>query len=275
MKRRVFYVVNLDRARILALGIFAVGAFTLAFATGYRFGNTPDRLSENERPAGLSDDPTAFDAPMEERNTGEDPETLSLSSQDVKKDDEPDESASRDDETVSSRELALKAANPEENGDTPAYRKPRNSVTFSDIARNNSSANPSREKSQEKPAPRKESKPSTLSKPQKQVSPSKPAPRAKPAEKPVQTKKKTEVAKKEESKPQKMFTLQLGAFSSRGAANRMAEQIRKEGMEPYVVKSGNLHLVRLGRSKSQQGLSAQEKKLRDARFRPITVTVGQ
>ena len=94
-------------------------------------------------------------------------------------------------------------------------------------------------------------------------------------EKPAQAKKKPEVAKKEESKPQKMFTLQLGAFSSRGAANRMAEQIRKEGMEPYVVKSGNLHLVRLGRSKSQQGLSAQEKKLRDARFRPITVTVGQ
>ena len=117
---------------------------------------------------------------------------------------------------------------------------------------------------------------------------SKPAPAQKekkpePAKsEPTRTVQKKEVKKEKPQpseaqkpkKPARIYTLQLGAFSSRNAANRMAEQIRKEGLQPYVVTSGKLHLVRLGRSENKKGLSAQEKKLRAANFRPITVTVG-
>ncbi|HBS06887.1 MAG TPA: hypothetical protein DEA96_18095, partial [Leptospiraceae bacterium] len=132
----------------------------------------------------------------------------------------------------------------------------KNSVTFSDIARKNDK--PARtEVKKEKPAPKP-----------------KPEPVRKPAPENKEVARK-ESPKKEEKKPQKMYTLQMGAFSSRGAANRMAEQIRKEGLQPYVVTSGDLHLVRLGRSKTKSGLTAEEKKLRAAKFRPITVTVGQ
>lgn len=274
MKRRVFYVVNLDKSRMTAISIFAVGTLLLAFATGYRMGNSPEP-SHSEH---ATNEARAFDAEIEGRedySLNAVPSDREASRQDREPESrETPEEESRT-ESLNSAELSLKAADADD--PVPAYKKPRNSVTFSDIARQSD---------------RKDTRPKESKKPSPAPAKQKPAPRKEPSKEPIVKKKTPTQAKppqkekkqtpaveekqvKKEKKPAAIYTLQLGAFTSRSAANRMAEQIRKEGMNPYVVKSGNLHLVRLGRSESRQGLNAEEKKLREARFRPITVTVGQ
>ncbi|MBI39302.1 MAG: hypothetical protein CMF59_06860 [Leptospiraceae bacterium] len=252
MKRRVFYVVNLDRGRILALVLFVAGTLVLSFSTGYRFANTSEAASVNpsDSPEPEFREPQSFDDPREST------EDLSLNAVSESEDraDPAEKKSDNDRDSETRSDLALKST--EEPGSSRNQPSDKKSVTFSDIARKTDKPT--------QPEPKKE----------------KPAPKPKPtpAKKPAPQKKevvKKEAPRSEEKKPQKIYTLQMGAFSSRGAANRMAEQIRKEGMQPYVVTSGNLHLVRLGRSKTKSGLNAEEKKLRAAKFRPITVTVGQ
>ena len=254
MKRRVFYVVNLDKGRLLALGLFILGALVLSFSTGYRFANTSEAASLHE-PEKQDQMPLAFDSP-----DSANPESLSLnhvSDDDNGERNEPekkqsDEKKGQTDRT--SEDLSLKPAQAPSTRKEKSRPESKNSVSFSDIAKKNETRD----------AP--------------PVKKSEPARKPAPAKKPEASKKepaKKEAPRKEPAKPAKMYTLQMGAFSSRGAANRMAEQIRKEGLQPYVVTSGNLHLVRLGRSKTKSGLDAEEKKLRAARFRPITVSVGQ
>ena len=49
MKKRTFYIINLDRNRILILGVLFVGFILIAFATGFRFGKVQIAESKTQR----------------------------------------------------------------------------------------------------------------------------------------------------------------------------------------------------------------------------------
>ncbi|MCB1167935.1 MAG: SPOR domain-containing protein [Leptospiraceae bacterium] len=262
MKKRVFYVVNLDKNRLLALSIFVGGTLVMAFATGYRFGRTDENLGPQQAQQ------SAFD------NASQTPTTSSVDSDSLESDREESDPLER---RQSDSELSLKSASPDEEArpavkteskTEPSKKKKPESVSFSDIARKQDDSTP--RKKEPTPAYKKPEK--SKPKPANQVTEKKKTTKPSPAALVKKETAPTQAKEKPRSGP--IYTLQLGAFTSRGAANRMAEQIRKEGMQPYVVKSGNLHLVRLGRSEKESGLKEEEKKLRAAKFRPIKVTVG-
>ncbi|HNJ05886.1 MAG TPA: hypothetical protein PLB73_16615, partial [Leptospiraceae bacterium] len=52
MKKRIFYVINLDRGRILVLSVLVTGFMLISFATGYRFGTA----TEPKRDLGARDE---------------------------------------------------------------------------------------------------------------------------------------------------------------------------------------------------------------------------
>lgn len=86
--------------------------------------------------------------------------------------------------------------------------------------------------------------------------PSTPAPQAEP--------QKTQESRRTHS-------LQLGAFRSRAAADRMAESLRSQGFRPYIQSAGDSHVVRVGRAASSQELSPVEDRLRSHNYAPMRV----
>ncbi len=80
---------------------------------------------------------------------------------------------------------------------------------------------------------------------------------------------RTEPQKTQESR--RTHSLQLGAFRSRAAADRMAESLRSQGFRPYIQSAGDSHVVRVGRAASSQELSPVEDRLRSHNYAPMRV----
>ena len=107
MKRRVFYVVNLDRGRILALVLFVAGTLVLSFSTGYRFANTSEAASVNpsDSPEPEFREPQSFDDPREST------EDLSLNAVSESEDraDPAEKKSDNDRDSETRSDLALKS----------------------------------------------------------------------------------------------------------------------------------------------------------------------
>ncbi|HBS03678.1 MAG TPA: hypothetical protein DEA96_01855, partial [Leptospiraceae bacterium] len=137
MKRRVFYVVNLDKGRILALGLFILGTLVLSFSTGYRFGNTSEAASVHPADESLQPDfkePQSFDDPTMDESDSTNPESLSLNSISEEEPGKRTEDKDRKKgESDTRNDLALKSTE----APRPEKKSNKNSVTFADIARKN------------------------------------------------------------------------------------------------------------------------------------------
>lgn len=70
------------------------------------------------------------------------------------------------------------------------------------------------------------------------------------------------------------FTLQLGAFSRRSAAESMAEELRRAGFDARVVSEEGLEKVRVGRFATAEAARALERRLRDAGY-SVAVVAGE
>lgn len=70
------------------------------------------------------------------------------------------------------------------------------------------------------------------------------------------------------------FTLQLGAFSRRSAADALAEEVRRAGFDVRVVTEGGLEKVRVGRFASAEAARALERELRAAGY-SVAVVAGE
>lgn len=66
-------------------------------------------------------------------------------------------------------------------------------------------------------------------------------------------------------------SFQLGSFSSKDAAGRMTEQLKKQGFAPAIVQSNGKYMVRVGGS-GQEDLATLEKQLRAKNYSPIRVS---
>lgn len=70
------------------------------------------------------------------------------------------------------------------------------------------------------------------------------------------------------------FTLQLGAFSRRSAADALAAEVRRAGFDARVVSDEGLDKVRVGRFASAESARSLERKLRAAGY-SVAVVAGE
>lgn len=70
----------------------------------------------------------------------------------------------------------------------------------------------------------------------------------------------------------KTYSLQIGAFSSRAAGDRMAATLKKQGFHPYIVESRGKFIVRVGKSDTAKGLWKLETRLRKNQYAPMRVS---
>ncbi|MCR9145187.1 MAG: SPOR domain-containing protein [bacterium] len=90
-----------------------------------------------------------------------------------------------------------------------------------------------------------------------------------------QTESQDKAAKAREttqSNSRKTYSLQLGAFSSRAASDRMAATLKKQGFHPYIVQSRGKFLVRVGKSDTAKDLWKLETGLRKNKYAPMRVS---
>ena len=81
-----------------------------------------------------------------------------------------------------------------------------------------------------------------------------------------------EVIKESEiSAEKKVYTIQVGAFSTEVNARNLAQEIRDKGYQTYVVKGTNLYKVQVGEFKSNQEAQNISQKLKELGY-PFFIT---
>ena len=290
MKKRIFYVINLDRGRLWILAILLVSTLLFAFATGFRVGQARANGMPGEQLSAASDG--AFEQLAELPPLDAESENEIADNPDGA-DGEAELSANLDRDGADSESGSrLSLAN-----ESSSERSGRSPFEIDDR----------RERSTPEPVRRAQPEPDVIKKKQTQSAPKKstnaerksertPAPSAdkKLAQKKSETKQNPRSALLEsgseklrmsniskakpksptvdEQKSTRTYSLQLGAFSSEGAANRMAATLKKQGFHPYIVQSKNRYLVRVGRSDSAKGLWPLESGLREKQYAPMRVS---
>ncbi len=84
----------------------------------------------------------------------------------------------------------------------------------------------------------------------------------------------TSIKKPRPSDKKNVYQLQLGAFRSAGAAQRMVEELVRYGFSSQVNKRGNLHVVQVGKSTSSLGkIKGLEERLRNKDYFPLRVVL--
>ncbi len=279
MKKRVFYVINLDRSRILVLSVLVTGFMLIAFATGYRFGSS----SEPRRDLGAQEvfmdparqgldrsiaspenslaqpdakpDAKPADKPLADpqpaRRDREEPSEVKPRAQEKKPEARPQVRPNR---AAPHRETAQKSEDKKEKADK---RNPEKPARVSDRARS------------EKPAP---AKPVKENRDRAAKTESKPNPQAKKDQKdrssavlePEHSMRMSDAA------PAQNRSFQLGSFSSKDAASRMTDSLKKQGFSPSIVQAGGKYMVRVGNS-SRDDLAQLEKQLRAKNYSPVRV----
>lgn len=237
MKKRIFYVINLDRSRILTLAAFFSGFLLLSFITGFYLGH----LSGGPQGGIQSDDPFSELIPPPHSGNPE----LSMNSEEAES-------------GPSSRE-----STPPPRTTTPEVKGiPLRSLAEPVVQEEKSSSTTrSIEKQTEKKSDRKENE----TKPSKNETP---LLRKKPSLKLANVSDSPEPEKKREpAKPagatKRVYAFQLGAFTTESAANRMLETLKQEGLKPYQVSGAGKKFVRVGKGSSRSDLGGIEKKLKE------------
>ncbi len=274
MKQRVFYVLHLDRGRIWVLATLFVSTLLFAFATGFRVGaaRSPESTAVPQATLDLGED-TSLRALGTEEEPGADGTLM---------DDESDLTAHNDGEiddpapagSVAEEEVASRKDSESKPGERRAEEQRR-------LAALRAAAEEAERKSrQERQTASNEKKPATnprsalldSSGSVKMANVSK-SPRTSETESARDREPgNTQRAEASKERQRKTHSLQLAAFRSKSAADRMIETLKKQGFHPYIVKSKNIYLVRIGRSDSAKELWAVESKLRDKKYSPMRVS---
>ena len=249
MKKRVFYVINLDRSRILTLAALLSGFLVISFLVGYEIGNS------TALPPGMPGD-SDFQFPR--NGTGSDLADASST------EDSSSRHSSGESETASRERI----------DSDPVKGIPLRSLSEVVLPldrrnRQESQSENSRQSGQtqdrKKDGPeRKDQSDSTGSTPGKSKS--------KKERSPVLKKKDSiRLANVDDGKKEtapspanrKKYSFQVGAFSTDTAASRMIRQLKSEGFDPYTVPSGGKKLVRVGKASNRAALNSLEKKLEE------------
>lgn len=279
MKPRVFYIVNLDRRRITVLA----AAFSLitisAFSTGYFLAKENERpvysrADTQNRPVYSREEAAPVSGALVYHKSSSWAKQHDLDFDDIQESALLNEPFQENEEENDDESKTKSTSSPGK--EKTAKSRPLSSLAVANVKPvENKPVVREKEQSQPKKAPVKKEKKKEVEKKAQETS-KKPAPiykkeKTKPSVVLDAAPEKKAAVKKT---PAKVYTLQLGAFTSRSAATRMADQIRKTGLAPYVLKSGKYHVVRVGRANKRAELYGPEEKLRQEKYAPITVEVG-
>ncbi len=87
-----------------------------------------------------------------------------------------------------------------------------------------------------------------------------------PAESGVKILKESEIVSEK-----KVYTVQVGAFSSEKNAQNLAQEIKEKGFDTYVIQGENLYKVQVGEFKSSEEAQKVSQKLKELGY-PIFIT---
>lgn len=312
MKKRVFYVVNLDRSRIWILALLLVSTLLFAFATGFRVGQaqTPmdaerslpndsldsvselDRmdsggleLAELRRTTGSAGEPADSDrvgaSPFEKNPADRPARRNNLAANDMKSAGKAKQSSksAAPKASLAQKSLKSKAA-------TPKTREKKKQSQPKAAVKKSSPAQPKAVAAKAQPQTVAASRNTGDTNPRSALLSAKSGSlrlantsaddRKASSSKPVVSKPNTDRQKpiaETKTKP-RSYSLQLGAFSSRAAADRMAGSLKKQGFHPRIETSRGRHIVRVGRSDTARGLWKLEQGLRQKKYAPMRVSTS-
>lgn len=304
MKKRVFYVINLDRNRILVLGVLITGFLLISFATGYRFGTSPG-IENRDLGAQMQAQEEALMDPSRqglERSLPADEPSLQAPTQDKPEPARSTRDQLRENTSARSPERPVESARPaapqraserQRRPQTSAREEKNERKRAAEPRREREPARARRDEKQAAPArsAKNETRPSTPAKDQRQARPERTEARNRRETAPDQA------VKLEPEKGLRMAnsggnprpagdsaapaappratlrSLQLGSFSSRVAADRMESQLKKQGFESAVVSINGKFAVRVGRSASESDIARLEKQLKQKHYNPVRVNL--
>jgi len=305
VKKRVFYVINLDRSRIIVLGVLITGFLLISFATGYRFGTNPgiesrDLGAQMQAQEEALMDPSRqglerslpADEPALQPPTQDKPEPA-RSTREQLRDSAPAKAPERPAESRRPAEPQRRTREPERRPQT-APREEKNQRNRAPEPRRDRA--PARARREEKQAPatrgaRNESRQSAPVKEDRHARPERTDAQNRREAKPDQAVKLEpekglrmansggnprptgDSAAPAKSSTGSMRSLQLGSFTSRVAAGRMESELKKQGFESAVVSVNGKFAVRVGRSASDSDIAKLERQLKQKNYNPVRVNL--
>ncbi len=307
MKKRTFYVVNLDKSRILVIGLLFLGFVLTAYATGYRVGQKPVADLERPRdrePLSMPDSGDSIYSKREDEPRQKTEESSSERSDklDRKADDRVDLSnrfpekpkpgklpVMREPRKIEDRPVAK--STPIKKKDRPAKTEKIEKTEKKETAK----AKTSETKEISKPAAKDpvkkeipEEKKETAKKPEKSEKSDKVEarnPRSALLDSKEtklsnvsETDKKTAETPKTSAKTHetsaKRFTLQVGSFQTKAAAERMLDSLKHQGFDARLQASQGNFAVRVGRPGKPADLEKMESNLKKKNYAPVRVAVA-
>ena len=285
MKKRVFYVINLDRGRIITIS-FLFGAFIcVSFISGFHLGTSKSGvplyssggnvsyLNQNnyglpvEKSSELSHDNgsqygrslTRISRDIEGENleTENDSETKESSLDEIKT--LPDQSSKRKSETSSKKK---KEAEKKPSSKKTAAKK--SAGKKSEVKKITEKSSAKKSASNNKTITQKKKDPGSSNTKKNQIQKSPVNPKS-----PLLGSSDVKLSNVSSDKPAAAssgMSLQIGAFSDRGTAERMKSQLAADGFSAYIISGSNRHRVRVGRALNSEKTDSLEKQLKNKKY---------
>ena len=285
MKKRIFYVINLDRSRIITIsllfGAFICASFISGFHMGtnksgvplYNAGGNVSYLNQNNY--GL---PVNNDIESENDNGSQYGKNLTRISQ--KSPDEESGMAENEPQTDTSKgeieksekksvtkksTRRIKQVSDNENKKEEKTKRARVTHKESQIKSNNNSKSKKSESSRQKNNQISEMKKEKKSDTKESANPKSPLLGSSNAKLSAVEQSET-VSGKNNS-----YTLQVGAFNNKETADRMKLQLAKDGFNAYIISKGDQHRVRVGRDMNEEKMITMESQLKSKKFGSVRI----
>ncbi len=344
MKKRTFYIINLDRNRILVLSVLFIGFILVAYATGLRIGRSADWINQERSGASTRQIPEDGQLGLESTRTDGVAENTADESRPLSDGPAPEE-VSREpasppvDRTGPSHNEDLAAKRNAISDNRAPSRRDRNTASRSDrnrrdsadrrneegparssarntVQRSNSAQ--SRNRSHSQTGTQRETQPPAASRPGANVHTTNTNPANQPAAPANQSglnraensasrvaanpnsrasaqnrqNPRSPVLEIQGERPASMsnvapaastpastasarsFTLQLGFFQSKNAADRMTDSLKKQGFPAFVASSPRGHSVRVGRINNMAELGVLEQRLKSKNYAPSRIPLS-
>lgn len=246
MKKRIFYIINLDNRRIAFLSVILTGILAIAYATGYRMGRSNPEIPESNlsglqiEKSNIADSHTDLDNIVQENS---DEKNIAFKGIPLP---EPENTTSLKSSEKVNIAQADKASIDNRSTSESTSPKPLKRETGPDKKRESAAKKPVNPRT----AVLNESGSIKLS----DISPS--------ASSSNKRNNKTSPPANAANERQKFYSFQMGAFKSEKAAERLLLSLKQDGFAPYIKKTGNLVVVRVGKSSARKGLWSLEAKLK-------------
>jgi cell division septation protein DedD len=268
MRTRVFYVINLDKNRILSISVIFTGIILTAFATGYRIGIS-SQPQEIITESVTSDIPPGNTSLIQ--NTGlVDTDTSDASTEStIAKQGLPDDEANR---TVESEKsgfsffalFGLSQKEQKKPGSLTDLSENREAKSLHDLAMNQNGTKASAkdsESAKDDPNPRaalldsNSFELSNVDSSKKNTAPDI-----------TETKQKTESVKKSPDSADYRFSFQIASYKDKSKADSMIKKMKSDGFDPFIEKSRDRFIIKTGHAVKKKELWNLESRLKSKKY---------